>query len=201
MTFAPMTPASSPRRKPAGRPPRGDRAGRWDEPERPHDPDPQPDPAVVARQIVLRQLTDGPRSRAQLADKLRQRGCPEEVADAVLDRLTQVGLIDDTAYAQFLVSSRHRSKGLSRRALAHELRAKGVAPEVGEQALAGIDDHQERDRARELVDKRLTTLHGLPRAVQTRRLAGMLARKGYSGDLAYGVIRDALHESPEHERD
>lgn len=150
---------------------------------------------------MLRQLTDGARSRAQLATKLRQRGCPEDVATEVLDRMTEVGLVDDASYARFLVASRHEGKGLARRALAHELRTKGVAPELGEAALATVSDEQERERARALVDKRLRSLHGLPAQVQARRLAGMLARKGYSGDVAYGVIQDALRDAPEHLRD
>lgn len=169
-------------------------------PADPGDPrrDPEPDPHDVARQIVLRQLTAGARSRAQLAAKLRQRGCSDEVAAAVLDRMVEVGLVDDAAYARFLVASRHDGKGLARRALAHEMRAKGVAPELGDQALATVSDEQERDRARALVEKRLRSLHGLPAQVQARRLAGLLARKGYPGDVAYGVIQDALRDAPEH---
>ncbi len=172
-------------------------------PDDPGDPrnDPEPDPHQVARQIVLRQLTDGARSRAQLETKLRQRGCPDDVAAAVLDRMTEVGLVDDVSYARFIVASRHERKGLARRALARELRAKGVATEVGQEALATVSDDQERERARALVDKRLRSLHGLPATVQARRLAGMLARKGYSGDLAYAVVQEALREAPEHVRD
>ncbi len=189
--------------------PPGDRvaargAHRWPPPpDDPTDPraDTEPDPHDVARRMVLRQLTDGPRSRAQLETKLRQRGCPQDVAGEVLDRMTEVGLVDDAAYAQFLVSSRHDGKGLSRRALAHELAQKGVAPEVGAEALARVSDEQERFRARALVAKRLRSLHGLPSQVQARRLAGMLARKGYSGEIAYGVIRTALAQAPEHIRD
>lgn len=155
----------------------------------------------MARQIVLRQLSDGARSRAQLADKLRQRGCPDDVAARVLDRMTEVGLIDDASYARLLVSTRHEGRGLARRALAHELRVKGVAPELGAEALATVSDEKERDRARALVDKRLRSLHGLPAHVQARRLAGMLARKGYSGEVAFGVITDAIGDALEHRRD
>ncbi|MBK7722983.1 MAG: regulatory protein RecX [Austwickia sp.] len=163
--------------------------------------DDQPDPHEVARFIVLRQLTVGARTRAQLAAKLAQRGCPDDVADTVLDRMTEVGLIDDAAYARALVASKHQTKGLSRRALAHELRSRGVEPEVGQDALADLSQEQERGRARELVDKRLASLHGLPPPVQVRRLAGMLARKGYPGDLAMAVIREAMAQAREHERD
>jgi regulatory protein len=163
--------------------------------------DAEPDAYEVARQIVLRQLTHGPRTRKQLEDKLRQRGCEEEVAAAVLDRMTEVGLVDDEAYAQMLVRSKQETKGLAVRALGHELRRKGVPDELVEATLEDIDTETERDRARALVDRRLRSLHGLDRQVQTRRLAGFLARKGYEAGVAYQVIREALDEAPEHRRD
>jgi regulatory protein len=160
--------------------------------------EPDPDPYDVAREIVLRQLDMVPRSRAQLELKLSQRGCPAEVAAAVLDRLTEVGLIDDQAYAQMLVRSQQTGRGLARRALARELRTKGIADGLAHEALASISDADERDRARVLVDKKLRAMHGLGVEVQTRRLAGMLARKGYATSVAYAVIRDAVADAPEH---
>lgn len=159
------------------------------------------DPYRVARTIALRQLTVGPRTRAQLEDKLRQRGCPDGAATAVLDRLTEVGLIDDAAYARLTVSSRQETKGLASAALRHELRGKGVAEEHIDAALADTDPATEREQARRLVAKRLRTMHGLEREVQTRRLAGFLARKGYGPGVSYEVIRDALEAAPEHRRD
>jgi regulatory protein len=159
------------------------------------------DPYAVARQIVLRQLAMAPRSRAQLEDKLRQKNCDPEVASVVLDRMAEVGLVDDEAYAAMLVRSQQTGRGLARRALARELSKKGVDKDVADQALEQVGDEDERDRARRLVDKKLRTMHGLERQVQTRRLAGMLARKGYSTSMAFAVIREALDELPEHRRD
>jgi regulatory protein len=166
-------------------------------------PDPQqqgrePDPHDVARQIVLRQLAMVPRSRAELMKKLAQRGCAPDVATAVLDRMTQVGLVDDEAYAQMLVRSQQAGRGLAKRGLARELRTRGIEDHVAEEALATISDEDERDRARRLVDKKLRAMHGLGIEVQTRRLAGMLARKGYSSGMAFGVIREAIADAPEH---
>lgn len=158
----------------------------------------EPDPYQVARQIVLRQLAMAPRSRAELMQKLEQRDCPAEVAATVLDRMTEVGLIDDQAYAQMLVRSQQSGRGLARRALARELRTKGIEDHLAEQALATISDEDERDRARALVDKKLRAMHGLGIDVQTRRLAGMLARKGYSSGVTYAVIREAIADAPEH---
>lgn len=162
---------------------------------------PEADADAVAKAIVLRQLSMAPRSRAQLEKKLRQRGCDDEVAARVLDRMTEVGLIDDEAYAQMLVRSRQSGKGLARRALAHELRRQGIDQEVAEEALAHVAAGDERVKAEQLVAKKLRTMRGLAPDVQARRLAGMLARKGYPGELSWRVIRDAIDGLPEHQRD
>ena len=170
-------------------------------PEDPQATTPDADPEAVARAIVLRQLSMVPRSRAQLETKLRQRGCADDVAKRVLDRMTEVGLIDDEAYAEMLVRSRQASKGLARRALAHELRKTGIDPGIADEALGQVGAADERIAAEALVAKKMRTMHGLAPDVQARRLAGMLARKGYSGELAWPVIRDAIDAAAEHQRD
>jgi regulatory protein len=163
--------------------------------------DSEPDAYDVARQIVLRQLAMSPKSRQQLRDKLRTRNCPDDVAEAVLDRMASVGLIDDEAFAGMLVRSQQAGRGLAKRALARELRTKGVDDETARATLESIDPEDERDRAGQLVAKKLRSMHGLEPVVQKRRLAGMLARKGYPADLAMAVIREAIAEAPEHQRD
>src|SRR5689334_1648819 len=163
--------------------------------------DGEPDAYDVARQIVLRQLALSPKSRQQLRDKLRTRNCPDDVAEAVLDRMAAVGLVDDEAYAGMLVRSQQVGRGLARRALARELRTKGVDDETARATLDQIDPETERDRAAQLVAKKLRSMHGLEPLVQKRRLAGMLARKGYPAELAMAVIREAIAAAPEHQRD
>ncbi|HEY8620553.1 MAG TPA: regulatory protein RecX [Dermatophilaceae bacterium] len=164
----------------------------------PQQQDREPDPHDVARQIVLRQLAMAPRSRAELEAKLAQRDFPADVAAAVLDRMTEVGLVDDEAYALTLVRSQQAGRGLAKRALARELHNKGIEDDLADAALASISDVDERDRARALVDKKLRAMHGFGIEVQTRRLAGMLARKGYSPSLTYAVIREAIADAPEY---
>lgn len=150
------------------------------------------DPESAARGICLRALTGAPKTRQQLAELLAQRGIPEDAADSVLDRFTEVGLIDDAAYARAWVSSRQAGRGLARRALSAELRAKGVEPEVAAEAVAAVGDDDEREAARRLVDRKVAAMRRLDRATATRRLMGMLTRKGYSGGLAAAVVREAL---------
>jgi regulatory protein len=150
------------------------------------------DPESVARGICLRALTGAPKTRQQLADLLAQRGVPQEAAETVLDRFTEVGLIDDAAYARAWVSSRQAGRGLARRALSAELRAKGVDPEVAAEAVEAVDDDDEREAARRLVARKVGAMRRLDRVTASRRLMGMLARKGYNGGLAAAVVREAL---------
>jgi regulatory protein len=149
------------------------------------------DPESVARGVCLRALTGAPKTRQQLADLLTKRGVPDDAAEAVLDRFTEVGLIDDAAYARAWVSSRQAGRGLARRALSAELRAKGVDAEVAAEAVEAVDDDDERETARRLVERKLGAVRRLDRVTATRRLMGMLARKGYNGGLAAAVVREA----------
>lgn len=155
------------------------------------------DPAERARAICLRLLTGNPRTRKQLADALRKREIPDEVAEEVLSRFEDVGLIDDAAFAGAWVESRHHGRGLARRALARELRTKGVEPTLIQEAVERLDSEQEEATARELVDRKLRATRGLDRDRRLRRLAGMLARKGYPEGMALRVVRQALEAEGE----
>jgi regulatory protein len=153
---------------------------------------PEADPESVARTILLDQLTGRARSRHELADKLRSRNVPDDIATRLLDRFTDVGLIDDAAFARQWVESRQAGKGLAKRALADELRRKGVDPEVTREALDELEPGVEEAAARALVRKKLPSMRRLDHATATRRLAGMLARKGYPAGLVFAVVRDEL---------
>ncbi|MEU6909288.1 recombination regulator RecX [Streptomyces coeruleorubidus] len=155
------------------------------------------DPVEQARAICLRLLTGTPRTRKQLADALRKRQIPDDAAEEVLSRFEEVGLINDSAFAEAWVESRHHGRGLARRALARELRTKGVDSTLIDEAVSQLDSEQEEATARELVARKLRSTRGLDRDKRLRRLAGMLARKGYSEGLALRVVRQALEEEGE----
>lgn len=164
-------------------------------PPPPEDPvllGPAADDEEVARKILLDQLTGQARSRAELATKLAKRRVPEEVAQRLLDRFEEVGLIDDAAFARLWVESRQPGKGLGRRALAQELRRKGIDDEIAKAALAEVEPEDEEAAARDLVRRKLRTLRNVDRVTATRRLTGMLARKGHSGDIVWRVVREEL---------
>ncbi len=146
----------------------------------------------MARGLVLRRLTAAPRSRAQLEADLADRHVPDDVTERVLDRFTEVGLVDDVAFSEMWVRTRHAGRGLSRAALGRELRDKGIDDETARQALEDIDPDAEVAAATALVARRLPATRGLAAEVRLRRLTGMLARKGYPGGMAMRVVRDVL---------
>lgn len=123
---------------------------------------------------------------------LAKRGVPAEAADQVLGRLTEVGMIDDALFAEMWVTSRHRGRGLAGRALSQELRRKGVDEELVRDAVDTLEPEQELATARELVARRLPATRHLEPQARVRRLAGLLARKGYPAGLAFRVVREAL---------
>ena len=153
---------------------------------------PEADPEAVGRKILLDQLTGQARSRAELATKLARKQVPHEVAERLLDRFEEVGLVDDAAFARDWVQSRQAGRGLARRALAVELQRKGVEKEVIAQAVATVDPDDEVESARDLVRRKLRSLERFDRPTQVRRLTGMLARKGYPSSVVFSVVREEL---------
>jgi regulatory protein len=148
--------------------------------------------AVEAQAICLRLLTAQPRSRAELADALRRCEIPTEIGEPVLDRLSEMGLVDDAAFAESATHSGHRHRGLGRKALRTELRRRGVSSEIADQAVAKLGPEDEEQRARELVRRKLRSSTGRDASTLARKLGGMLARRGYSEGLSWRVVRDEL---------
>jgi regulatory protein len=162
---------------------------------------PEPDPESVGRKILLDQLTGRARTRSELSKKLAQRNVPEEIAGRLLDRFEEVGLVDDAAFAREWVTQRQEGRGLARRALAQELRRKGIDDEVAREALGEVEEADEVEAARALVQRKLRSVRGLETEKAVRRLVGMLARKGHSSGVAYRVVREELAADlpdPEH---
>lgn len=150
----------------------------------------------MARAIVLRQLTSSPKSRLQLERKLAERNVPEDVAAAVLDRFEEVRLVDDAEFAEMWVRSRSQTRKLAKGALRRELAEKGIDGDIAASALAQVSDEDEEAAARQLVERRLRPGTDLSdraeRDKATRRLASMLARKGYQPSQAFRIVGDVL---------
>jgi regulatory protein len=155
------------------------------------------DPEQVARTILLRRLSAAPRSRSELRSDLLRRGLAEDVADRVLDRFTEVGLIDDTSYAAAWVESRQRTRGSARGILRQELRSKGISDDDAALALDAIDEEAERARAVQLVQVKARAMTRLESEVRARRLVSMLMRRGYRHGTALSVVTEVLGELPD----
>ena len=153
---------------------------------------PDADHEAVARKILLDQLTGQARSRSELATKLARKQVPTEIAERMLDRFEEVGLIDDADFARQWVQSRQRTRGLAPRVLALELRRKGIDDEIISEVLGELDPNDARAAAHRLVRKKLRSMASLDDTTRIRRLTSMLARKGYSPQLAFDVVREEL---------
>lgn len=153
------------------------------------------DPESRARDTVYRLLATRARSKSELQQALARKGIDEDVASAVIQKFVDAGLVDDAEFAEAWVRSRHQYQGLGRKALGFELRRKGVSEQAVADALSTMDEQSESERARELVQRKLRTMNSADTTTKTRRLVGMLARKGYSEGLAFRVVREEIEQS------
>jgi regulatory protein len=153
------------------------------------------DPRAVvtaARRIAMDRLAERERSEAELLAALTRRNIPADVAGGVIQRLAEEGFVDDDRFARAWVAARQRSRGLAPRALRRELEGKGVARDLIDGALAELDADSQAQAAFRLVEKKARSMTALPREVQVRRLMGLLARKGYSPDVAFTAVQAVL---------
>ena len=162
----------------------------------------EPSREELARALCLRLLTARARTRAELAGQLAKRGYPDDLSTRVLDRLTDVGLLDDADFAEQWVHSRPANAGKGKRALAAELHTKGVDNDVITSVLGGINPAAERGRAEQLVRSRLRRekLGDDADVRVSRRLVAMLARRGFDQTMAYDVVSAELATERERRR-
>ena len=152
------------------------------------------DAESVARTIALRKLTTRAHTRHELDKALQAKNVPLSVRETVLDRLQEVGLVDDATFAVDWVASRQQRRHLSRPALKRELETKGVERGDIDMALENVDRDAELASARELVERKRATMSALAGDVQQRRLAGLLSRRGFDSAVVTRVLSDVLRE-------
>ena len=153
--------------------------------------------ADAAKQVLLRRLSHAPRTRKELAKDLKDKDISDEVANVALDRFEEVGLINDQALASNYVSSQHERNGLGKNALRQQLRAKGVSDDVALEAISQISDDQEFQAAFALACKKIRSLQRDDAKTQLRKIVGVLARKGYSSNLAFSVAKEVIKDLPD----
>lgn len=137
---------------------------------------------------MLRRLTERSHSRRELEQALAKRHTDSDVATAVLDRLTEVGLVDDRTFAEAWVTSRQERKHLSGRALRDELVRKGVDRDIIDDVLRAVDADREYDAALALAERKVRSMAGLVPEVRRRRLVAALARRGFSASVSSRVL-------------
>ena len=157
-------------------------------------PDAHAQAVEAARDIVLRRLDRSEVPRAALADLLERKEVDPRIAVEVLDRLEAAGVIDDAAYAARLARTRFAEKGAARRAIAEELRRKGLGEQDVATALGQIDSDDEDSAALALARKKLSATRHLPWEVRRRRTAALLGRKGYSREATVRALEAAFAE-------
>ncbi|WP_371151921.1 regulatory protein RecX [Buchananella felis] len=148
----------------------------------------------LAREAALKSLTVCARTRQQLTQSLGRKGFAQPAVESVLDRLTEVGLIDDAAYAAALVRTRAQEKGLARKAIAVELARKGIDRQDAAAALDQLSEDDERATALGLARAKARATARLDYPVRLRRIVAHLGRKGYNSEVALSAARAALAE-------
>jgi regulatory protein len=140
-----------------------------------------------AHERALNFLSYRPRSEAEVRRNLRKKDVTDEVIEAVVERLTRAGMLDDREFARYWVENRLQFNPRGARALGHELREKGIPVSIIDETLAGFDEEPTARKAAEAGARRLAHLE--PTAFR-RRLGAYLARRGFS----YAVITPLLEE-------
>jgi regulatory protein len=161
-------------------------------PTAPSDPARGDKAARRAENVSMHALTRRGMSRRELERVLRSRELDETAVAAELDRLQGVGLVDDRALAEDLVSRLRERKGLGRTAVAAELNRRMLPNDVISEALESIETDDELETARDLAVRRAAQLRSLDPATAERRLSGFLQRRGYSGDILRTAVTEAL---------
>ena len=144
----------------------------------------------IAHTIALNALVARAKSKGELLAHLKLRGVEDDIAQAVIFRLQESGLVNDRDFASAWANSRHSHKKLSKRIIAGELRQKGILQEQIDEALDGIDDESEYRAAFDLAFKKYNTMSRLEADVQIRRIQSLLARKGFNFSVISRVLRE-----------
>lgn len=143
-----------------------------------------------AKNFAFRLIKFRIRSRHELESRLKRKKFSQEIIKQVLDFLSDLGYVNDLTFAKAWVNGRLQFKPRSKKLLIYELKKKGIAANIIETALSGLDLEMEEQLARQLMQKRVSKLNGLPRETKRRRLSGYLARRGFASNIIYQIIRE-----------
>ena len=151
---------------------------------------PQAEPVGTALDAALRYLAGRSHSRLELRRKLvRKRYAADEV-EAALERLVDLGYLDDAAFARAVVRRRSASRGPA--ALAAELASKGIGREGVAEALAGLDAEAQLAAATALAERLYAQKPVAGYGEMLDRIGAKLIRRGYSGTVVREACRAVL---------
>ena len=142
-----------------------------------------------AYEAALTALDRSARTGRQLSDGLRRNGYLPEVADAVVARLRENGLIDDRALAMRMAETGAQT-AVGRYAFKRKLMAKGISEEDASDAMDSLDEAQQRSAAKMVLNKYARKYEGLPPREARAKLSQALARRGFSWDVISAVLED-----------
>ncbi|MFZ9212635.1 MAG: regulatory protein RecX [Candidatus Nanopelagicales bacterium] len=151
----------------------------------------------IAKQVLLRRLSNAPRTRKELAQDLKKKKIEEDIAKQALDRFEELGLINDQTYSENFVANTHERRKLGKKALKQQLRSKGVSEETANQAVLQISDEDEFKSALALALKKIRSIQNDDPQTQIRKIVSLLARKGYSSSLSFQVAKQVITDFPE----
>ena len=134
---------------------------------------------------ALRFLSARPRSEQEVRRRLAEQRVTPEVCEAVLERLRQLGLVDDEAFARYWAANRERFNPRGAFALRAERVQKGVPPAITATVNAEVDEQHTAEVA---ARRRLARWSRLDRETFRRRLGAYLTRRGFSYEVASQTV-------------
>jgi regulatory protein len=172
------------------------------------------DPEIVM-EAAAAFLAIRPRSVDETRRRLRQLGYRHVLVDEVVQRLVELGYLDDAAFARAWIESRDRARPRGESALRRELAQKGLSAETiadvltergasdapggdaagrGSMAAAGERGAADRAAAGRLIERRQSALHREPDPHKRRQKAyALLARNGFDPEICRDVAGTVAH--------
>lgn len=156
---------------------------------------PTQDELAAAKEKAVRLIAARPRSTAEIAQHLRQKGVAETQISQVVSQLQAVDLLDDGAFARYWVEQRETFKPRGRLALQQELRQKGIADEIIEQVLSEVDEFS---AARRLAEKQAARWQQLPHQVYRQKMMQFLQRRGFHYEICNEITNEVWRSIESH---
>lgn len=141
---------------------------------------------------VLRFASLRPRSEKEIKLWFKRKNIDSSLGTEVFNKLKNIGLVDDGAFAKWWVGQRREFRPRSKIALISELKQKGIAREIIDEVLEGVDTSSELEFAKRVALKKLRVLSGLPFDKKKKKLFGFLGRRGFSWETANKTIDELL---------